>query len=199
MSERPNTEGERSGVEATESDAGATQSDAGVDTESGRSVLRTVQSVLLLVAAGGLVATTYFWVEVEPATGFETSLTGAFPPEFWVAFYGVLVCSVVVLLCSLVDRSGYWRHATALVLADYLLFFFLPLARGYRLYGRGSSDILVHVGDVLGILQTGTLAAGSWYPMQHTFVTELVLHPVKEKGLPNTWLARNMKQIFLSV
>ena len=175
MSERPNTEGERSGVEATESDAGATQSDAGVDTESGRSVLRTVQSVLLLVAAGGLVATTYFWVEVEPATGFETSLTGAFPPEFWVAFYGVLVCSVVVLLCSLVDRSGYWRHATALVLADYLLFFFLPLARGYRLYGRGSSDILVHVGDVLGILQTGTLAAGSWYPMQHTFVTELVL------------------------
>jgi len=142
---------------------------------TGGSILRRVQSLLLLLAAGGLVAATYLWVAVDPATGFETSLTAQFPATFWLAFYGVLVCCVVVLLLSLLDGSGYWRHATALVLADYLLFFFLPLARGYRLYGRGSSDILVHIGDVKGILATGSLAAGSWYPMQHTFVSELVI------------------------
>ncbi|MEF8884343.1 MAG: hypothetical protein V5A44_04380 [Haloarculaceae archaeon] len=121
-----------------------------------------------------LVAATVLFVLVDPAPGFETSLVAAFPRAFWVCFYGVLVASVIVAFLSARDSSGYWRHAAALALANYALFFFLPLARGYRLYGRGASDILVHVGDVQGIITEGTLAAGSWYPMQHTLVSELV-------------------------
>jgi hypothetical protein len=134
-----------------------------------------LQQLLLALAACGLVAATWLFVAVEPASGFETSLTEQFPPLFWALFYGVLVASIVVALLSAADGTGYWRHAVALALGNYALFFFLPLARGYRLYGRGASDILVHIGDVKGILQTGTIAAGSWYPMQHTLVSELVL------------------------
>ena len=134
-----------------------------------------VQEGLLAIAALGLLVATVLFVAVEPAPGFETSLTAQFPPLFWLCFYGTLSISIVVALLSGIDGSGYWRHAVALALADYALFFFLPLARGYRLYGRGASDILVHIGDVKGILQTGTIAAGSWYPMQHTLISELVL------------------------
>ena len=126
------------------------------------------------MAALGVVVATVLFVRVGPATGFETSLVEQFPDAFWIAFYGALVASLVVIVLAGVDGSGYWRHATALILADYALFFFLPMARGYRLYGRGSSDILVHIGDVKGILESGALAAGSWYPMQHTLVAELV-------------------------
>ena len=133
-----------------------------------------VQELLLGLAAMALVVATVRYVQVGSAPGFETSLVEAFPTQFWLCFYGVLAASVVVSLLAALDASGYWRHAGALALADYALFFFLPLARGYRLYGRGASDILVHVGDVKGILSSGTLAAGSWYPMQHTLVSELV-------------------------
>ena len=136
---------------------------------------RLIQEGLLVVAAIGLLVATVEFVSVGPATGFETSLTAQFPALFWLCFYGVLVVSIVVMLLSTIDGTGYWRHAIALAFGNYALFFFLPLARGYHLYGRGASDILVHIGDVKGILQTGTIAAGSWYPMQHTLVSELVL------------------------
>jgi len=163
----------------TDADA-APGSDSGSSTDdtspAGGSIPRTtrVQELLLGLSAVALVVATVLFVRVEPAPRFETSLVAAFPPGFWGAFYGVLVASVVVAFLSAHDGSGYWRHATALALANYGLFFFLPLARGYRLYGRGASDILVHVGDVQGITTEGTLAAGSWYPMQHTLVSELI-------------------------
>lgn|GEM_PF-373375 len=128
----------------------------------------------LSLGALALVLATVLFVRVEPATAFETSLVDQFPPAFWVAFYTVLVAGVLGCLLAGASGSGRWRHAVALVVADYALFFFLPLARGYRLYGRGAADVLVHVGDAKGILETGTLAAGSWYPMQHALVSELV-------------------------
>ncbi|QSG11334.1 putative membrane protein [Halapricum desulfuricans] len=134
-----------------------------------------LQEWLLVLAALSLILATYLFVAVEPASGFETSLVEQFPPGFWIAFYATMIVTVAVTMLSALSGTGYWRHATALLLANYALFFFLPLARGYRLYGRGASDILVHIGDVKGIIQTGTIAAGSWYPMQHTLVTELVL------------------------
>ena len=156
----------------------------GEPTVSGVPVSRSgrIQEGLLVAAALGLLVATWLFVTVEPAPDFETSLTAQFPLLFWLCFYGVLVVSIVVALLSAIDSSGYWRHAVALALGDYALFFFLPLARGYRLYGRGASDILVHIGDVKGILQTGTIAAGSWYPMQHTLVSELVLLGVPLQG-----------------
>ncbi|WP_188976932.1 glycosyltransferase family protein [Halocalculus aciditolerans] len=136
---------------------------------------RDAQFWLVLLAAVGVAAATLLAVSTPPAAGFETSLPPAFPLAYWVAFYGVLAACVAVYFLSAADGSAYWKHALALVLADYAVYFFLPLVRGYLLYGRGTSDILVHIGDVKNILATGSIWSGSWYPVQHVFISELVL------------------------
>lgn len=129
----------------------------------------------LVVVASILVAVECLIVlAVPPATGYETSLVVAYPLAYWVAFYLVITLCVVVLVASALAPSGYWRHALVLALCNYAVYYFLPAARGYKLYGRGTWDMLRHLGDVKGILVTGALP-GIWYPGEHVLLAELTM------------------------
>lgn len=119
-----------------------------------------------------LVIESVLFVAIPAAESYETSVVTAFPVSFWALFYAVLLGGVLVMILSALTGESYWRHGLLLVLANYAIYFFLPVARGYKLYGRG--DILRHLGDVQGILQTGTLP-GNWYPGTHVLMSELVM------------------------
>lgn len=133
---------------------------------------RSVLSYSVSLLSGLLLVECLLFVAVPAAESYETSLTGAFPLSFWLLSHAVLLGGICVLLGSALTDQTYWPHGLALVLGNYALFLFLPAARGYRLYGRGNNDILVHLGDVQGILGTGSLP-GTWYPGIHVLMAEL--------------------------
>jgi hypothetical protein len=107
-------------------------------------------------------------------SSYEPSLIDAFSISFWFLSYTVLLGGIGILVGSAMAHKRYWPHALALILSNYALFFFLPAARGYKLYGRGNSDILRHLGDMQGIVGTGGLP-GTWYPGTHVLMAELTM------------------------
>jgi len=112
---------------------------------------------------------------VPPATGYETSLVTVYPLLFWVCFGVAIGAAVTVFIGSVTTASRRWRHALVLLLCDYGMFFSLPIARGYKLYGRGQSDSLVHLGNVKTILQTGNVYDGLIYPLEHLLLSVLTM------------------------
>jgi hypothetical protein len=79
---------------------------------------------------------------------------------------------IVTLVVASVTKSGYWAHGILIVLGNYAVYFFLPVARGYKLLGRGQADVLRHLGDVRGIVSSGSLP-GIWYPGEHVLMAML--------------------------
>jgi len=137
----------------------------------------------LIVGLAALVAFQCFHLLTVPlVTEFETSLVTAYPLSYWVVFYVTFALCIVVSLLSVKMQTGYWRHALVLLLCNYATYFFLARARGYRLYGRGASDILRHLGDVKGILNTGSLP-GIWYPGEHILLAELQMAGIPLEAL----------------
>lgn len=141
-----------------------------------------LQSSLVVGLAALVAFQCYHLLTVPLVTEFETSLVTAYPLSYWVVFYLTFALCIVVSLLSVKMQTGYWRHALVLLLCNYATYFFLARARGYRLYGRGASDILRHLGDVKGILNTGSLP-GIWYPGEHILLAELQMAGIPLEAL----------------
>ncbi|GCF15066.1 hypothetical protein Harman_30010 [Haloarcula mannanilytica] len=144
---------------------------------------RDLQEYLVIILAGFLVLETAVFLTIQPATGYETSLSGAVPQSFWYLFYIVLGGGILTLVAAAATGSGYWRHGLGLIIANYAMYFFLPKARGYRFYGQGTADALRHFGDVKGILATGSLP-GIWYPGEHVLMAQMTMLGVPLDAIP---------------
>ncbi|UPV76644.1 hypothetical protein M0R89_19115 (plasmid) [Halorussus limi] len=124
---------------------------------------------LLCIASEG-----YFLATVQGATEFETSVYTAYPFAFWLCFGLLVTVAVSIYAVSTMTHSAGWRWGLVFAMSAYAILFSLPFFRGYRLYGRGTSDILAHFGDIKAILQTGSVPDTLWYPFEHVLVAELV-------------------------
>jgi hypothetical protein len=132
------------------------------------------QTALLVVGVVALAVDCVYLALVPRATGFENSLIAAYPTGFWAAFTVGLAVVVLVFVGSTLTGSDRWRPAFGLLAGFYGIFFFLPLHRGYRLYGRASSDALGHLGIVRAILTQETVdIPGLFYPLEHLVVAQL--------------------------
>ena len=133
------------------------------------------QRLLLTASVLAIICQSLFFVRVPPATGYETSVVTAYPLSFWVLFGVGLGTVIAVFLGSAITASNYWRHAFALLACTYGLFFALPLARGYAMYGRGGDDALYHLAATKQILAIGSLPDYLFYPLMHLVLSELTL------------------------
>jgi len=138
---------------------------------------------MIVAVSGSLVAECAFFLGVPSVQSYETSLVTAFPLIFWVLFYGVLVTSLCIIVLAFLTDTVYWRHGTALLLSNYLIFFFLPKARGYKFYHRGRADILHHLGQTKAIVETGSLH-GNFYPGSHVLMAELRMSGIPLDTVP---------------
>lgn len=137
-------------------------------------VSETVQNALLSLGVVAFAVNCVYLAFIPRATGFENSLISAYPPGFWLAFTVGLIVVILVFIGSTLMESDHWRPAFGLLAAFYGIFFFLPLHRGYRLYGRGSSDALAHLGIVKAVLSQGTIDVPAlFYPLEHLVIAEL--------------------------
>lgn len=139
-----------------------------------------LQTTLAVILSGLLLAECFLFLRIQLATGYETSIVESLPSTYWLLFYTILAGSIVLLFFAGATGTTFWRHGLALLLANYLIYMFLPVARGYKLYGRGEADKLRHLGDVQAIVETGGLP-GIWYPGEHVLMAELHM-----LGLPLT-------------
>ncbi|WP_226482520.1 hypothetical protein [Natrinema amylolyticum] len=129
---------------------------------------RLVSAVTALAAIGfvGSVLTT------PPATGYESSIHDAYPPQAWVGFGLALVGGLTLVFRSAItDRPG-WHHGVVTLGSVYAVFFALPLFRGYYVYGTPMSDAFYHFGIVRDVLETGTIPE-TGYPATHLLYTTL--------------------------
>jgi hypothetical protein len=131
------------------------------------------QRVVLLAGSAALAVQVYFLVTVPPATGYEPSVVTPYPIAHWAAFLVTLAAVVLVSVGAAVRDTGYWRYAFGLLAGAYGIYLSLPIARGYALYGRGSSDQLFHLALVDDLVATGR-PPGVFYPHLHFLAAELV-------------------------
>lgn len=132
----------------------------------------STQRTFLVVQSAAIVALCLFILVVPPATGYEPAVISRYPLSFWVAFGVGLASAILVFLGAAVTSSRYWRQAFVLLVCQYGLFSFLPVARGYKLYGRGSSDTLRHLGTIKTVVATGEVP-GTFYPHIHLLAGEV--------------------------
>lgn len=120
---------------------------------------------LLLLAAVGIVL-------VTPAVdGFEPSIYAAYPLAFWALLLSTLVLGQFLILREATADSPdhtNWRVGSLLALLVGAILLFLPVIRGYPLYGR--ADLLTHLGHVSLIEETGGDPFLNIYQNLHQFV-----------------------------
>ncbi|WP_435065527.1 hypothetical protein [Halobaculum sp. EA56] len=150
--------------------------------------LETVTSGLASIC---LIIVSVILIFIPPASGYEPSIYTSYPSWMWIIYAIGILCSFGMVFVNLsgskikhpLDRGGardYVIKGFVLLLSFYVILFFLPIYRGYHLYGRGSLDILFHLGLVKGIIQTGSLSGNNWYPILHVFLSVLRIFGVSE-------------------
>lgn len=150
----------------------------------------------LSVLGGGLLlvaVATVLWT--PPVDGFEPSIYTAYPLWFW----GILL-AVLFVGQALILREGLaeprdpanWRIGFLLAFLVATILLFLPVFRGYPMYGR--ADPLTHIGHVNLIQQTGGAPFQNIYQNIH----QLLLASSYATGLEPTAVA-NMVTAIISL
>jgi hypothetical protein len=101
-----------------------------------------------------------------PASGYEFSIYDAYPNYFWcLIITSIFLGQICAVLSVLDDSTGkYWPLGfLAAVIANCLLLF-LPVIRGYFIYGSG--DILTHIGYMKDIGNYASIGSNH-YPILH--------------------------------
>lgn len=101
-----------------------------------------------------------------PARGYEFSIYDAYPNYFWCLIIASIFLGQICAVLSVLDdsTSKYWPLGfLAAVIANCLLLF-LPVIRGYFIYGSG--DVLTHIGYMKDIGNYASIGSNH-YPILH--------------------------------
>jgi hypothetical protein len=110
-----------------------------------------------------------------PASTYEISIYSAYPTFFWLLFIAGFICGVTILVIAANDEKNtknkpIWINGFILLIATNLIFFSIPIFRGYFTYGR--DDVLTVIGYAKDVLNNGYIGIpGSrgedYYPAIH--------------------------------
>ena len=119
---------------------------------------------LLSTALAGATAT-----GVESPNGYELSIYAALPWYFWACLLSGMILGLAVIFIDIsVTDPGHWKLGVVAVMLANVLLLYLPLIRGYYIYGR--YDTIVHTTKIIHILNNGNLGDTLLhYPLLHVF------------------------------
>lgn len=130
-----------------------------------------IVSAVTILAAIAFVASV---LTTPPAGRYESSIYGAYTPLTWIGFGLALVGGLTLVFRSAITDGSGWRRGAAVLGSTYLVFFALPLFRGYYVYGTPMSDAFYHFGIVRDVLKTGSLPE-TGYPATHLLYSVLAI------------------------
>jgi hypothetical protein len=121
----------------------------------------------------------------EPAASYEFSIYDVFPWYFWAFLLSAILCGQIVIVGSAItqSRTNYWLFGLVAILISNAIVLFLPLIRGYHIYG--AHDVLTHIGYMKDILQTSGIS-GDHYPVDH--LLGVSIHVISGLSLPDITL-----------
>jgi hypothetical protein len=101
-----------------------------------------------------------------PASSYEFSIYAPYPSYFWLfLIVSILFGQIYAMLCISNDTlKKYWILGFLAGVIAICLVLFLPMIRGYYIYGR--ADVLTHIGYMQDIGNIGSIA-GDHYPGFH--------------------------------
>jgi hypothetical protein len=135
---------------------------------SGDHLARATPVVAILAALAAIIFIITVLLE-PPASEYEVSIYWQYPAVTWIALTVAVTGGISTVLLDVVSDTArrYWQYGGALLALTFLVVMFLPTFRGYFLYSRFNSDILVHLQMTRQIVQTGHLFTEDWYPILH--------------------------------
>lgn len=148
-----------------------------------RPAYRDIEQLLLVLAAACIIAVSAWALIRSPASGYE-EMYDAYPTLFWGLIAAGFGAAALVFLLSAIRNDGYWKLSLAFACALYALYNFLPVFRGWALYGRGDADVLTHIGLAREILQSHSIPIGNIYPGFHVLLAEFDLAGIDIDTLP---------------
>ncbi len=101
-----------------------------------------------------------------PATGYELDIYQAYPTYFWAFLIVSIACGICILVRQAFfdEKSNWWLVGLLVIISSNLIILFLPVFRGYVIFGR--ADAMSHLGYMKDILITGHIGE-NFYPMLH--------------------------------
>lgn len=137
--------------------------------------INKIQRGLLLFSVFSLIVLIIIIINTPFASSFETSIYSAYPFYFWIIFLLVIINTSLFFVLYSINNidTKYMIFNIVLFLSITILFFSMPIFRGYALYGRGGQGLLWQVGRARTILDTGQIGAETWYPVPHIFLSYL--------------------------
>lgn len=115
---------------------------------------RVIPQLLSLLSIVSLILLIILVVTKPPSDGYEPHVASSYGPFLRASMYGVLTGAILSLAWSDGRKDDILRNISVVVFG-YLVWFFLPVFRGYVLYGRGKADVLSHVGRTRTLLTQG--------------------------------------------
>lgn len=123
-------------------------------------------SVILILNNFILLSALFVILITPPADNYEFSIYGAYPVSFWVLLIVSVVLGQICAIFSILNNvpRRYWIFGLLTSIIAISLVLFLPMIRGYYIYGR--ADVLTHIGYMQDIGNIGSIA-GDHYPGFH--------------------------------
>ncbi len=122
--------------------------------------------VLAIIAFIFIGLALYIIAITPPATGYELDIYKAYPTYFWFFLIVSIACGICILVrhAFFDEKSNWWLIGFLVIIFPNLIILFLPVFRGYAIFGR--ADALSHLGYMKDILITGHIGE-NYYPMIH--------------------------------
>jgi len=157
-----------------------------------------VQQLLFGIIALVTIAISLWVLLSRPATGFEV-IYDAYPATFWGLFVvGLLAVMGVLVLNDAPDGATVVVGVVSLSVL-YALLNFLPLFRGWALYGRNMADVLAHLGTVSALMESGELSDGNFYPFVHVLSAVSARMNISLRALSSLFSALFVSMYFMGV
>ena len=123
---------------------------------------------------------------------YEFSIYEAYPNYFWYfIIMSIFIGNLIMIIQSNNTIKTYlWKLGLFVKIMACTVLLFLPIIRGYFIYGRG--DVLSHIGWINDLLKEGHLSPSNIYPIDHIFLSDLYLI----SHLPTTKLVMMIPAIF---
>lgn len=102
----------------------------------------------------------------KPFDSYEFSIYSIYPSYFWIILIISITLGMTCAIISVLNDSlkNYWYLGFLAEVIAFSLVLFLPMIRGYFIYGSG--DVLTHIGNMLDIDHSGTIGRNH-YPILH--------------------------------
>lgn len=135
--------------------------------------MRTRWRLVLCLGVVGAIGFIVGVLTTPPAASYEVSVYDAYEPWTWAGFALALVAGLGAVFRTVLSDEYGCLSGIALVASVYVVFFAIPLFRGYYIYGTPMSDSLYHFGIVRDVLGGRTIPETA-YPATHLLYTALV-------------------------